>query len=208
MSTLQEVDAPTVPVQGRRPGRPRATGHDERILAAVLELVDEGAPVTLRAVVERSGTSRASLYRRWGSLQDLLAAALDAGRSAPAVAHTYADPDDFVVDLLSEARALSGAEHDRRLRRRVLMGLQDPSLQRTYWEQHVSRRRAPMREVIEAGKRDGVFVADLDTEACCDLLSAVFYYQVLVRGERDAVAGGKRVEAALRTAIEGMRARP
>lgn len=187
----------------RRPGRPRTEGHDERLLAAVLELVDAGAPVTLRSVVERSGVSRAAIYRRWASLHDLVAEALDQGRTTPVISSSSVDPEEFIAAMLAEARAAVGATE--RIRARLVMGLQDPTLQRVYWEQHASRRRDPMRAAIEAGKRDGVFAADLDTEACCDLLSSIFYYQVVVRGERNMGAAAERVEAALRTVVAGMR---
>lgn len=186
------------------PGRPRESGHDDRVIDAVLALIDEEVTVTIRAVVERSGVSRAAIYRRWPALTDLVAAALDRGRSAPAVAPRYATPEGLIDDLMAEARAFGPEASTGRVKSRLVMGLQDRDLQRAYWESHASRRRDPMRAAIEAGKRDGLFHSELDTEACCDALVAVFYYQVVVRGERDFASAAPRIEAALRTVLGGM----
>ncbi|WP_349826719.1 hypothetical protein [Brevibacterium litoralis] len=48
----------------RRPGRPRCDELDDRLVEAVLELLHDGADVTVNAVVRASGVSRATLYRR------------------------------------------------------------------------------------------------------------------------------------------------
>lgn len=65
----------------RGPGRPRIPDHDERILEAVVAMVDRNEPITVNAVVAASGVSRAALYRRWSSMTQLVATALDRGRS-------------------------------------------------------------------------------------------------------------------------------
>ena len=66
----------------RGPGRPRIADHDERILDAVATMVDEDQHITVSAVVEASGVSRAALYRRWSTMTELIATALDRGRAS------------------------------------------------------------------------------------------------------------------------------
>ncbi|MBU3702145.1 MAG: helix-turn-helix transcriptional regulator, partial [Acidimicrobiia bacterium] len=61
-----------------RPGRQRSEAADHAILSATLDLLSEtgyGA-LTVAAVIARSGVSSATLYRRWPTKQDLVAAAL------------------------------------------------------------------------------------------------------------------------------------
>lgn len=200
MSGTRRADAPGV----RPPGRPRVEGHDDRIIDAVLTLVDAGRPVTLRAVVETSGVSRAAIYRRWASVSDLVAEALDRGRSAPALDVDLADPTTLVTALLHEASLMSDEEQNRRVRARVVLGMQDPVLRRTAWQRHLTRRRDPLREVLQEGRETGVFRADLDVEAACDLLASIFYYQVVVRADDDAASTCARVEAALMLVLDGM----
>lgn len=63
----------------RRPGRRRSTAADDAILAATLALLREKGyeAMTVAAVIERAGVSSATLYRRWTTKHELVAAALD-----------------------------------------------------------------------------------------------------------------------------------
>jgi AcrR family transcriptional regulator len=60
------------------PGRPRDPGRDSAILDAAAALLRErgGRRIAMREVAERSGTSLASIYRRWPSREDLIADAI------------------------------------------------------------------------------------------------------------------------------------
>jgi AcrR family transcriptional regulator len=167
----------------RGPGRPREDGLDERLVDAALALIDGGEPVTAGRLVDRSGVSRAAIYRRWPSLTDLVATALDRGREAHVI------PTDGDLRSALFQAFLAGAERgmpgypEQRMRRRLVLGLEDRALQRAYWEAHVARRRDSTIGVLRAGIARGVLRADIDLEACADLLSGVFYYQLVVRGE-------------------------
>lgn len=59
-------------------GRPRDAALDQAILRAAMELVGESgiASVTMDSVAQRVGASKASLYRRWKSKDELLVDAL------------------------------------------------------------------------------------------------------------------------------------
>jgi AcrR family transcriptional regulator len=61
-----------------RPGRHRSQAADEAILSATLDLLsDRGyGGFTVSAVIERAGVSSATLYRRWPTKQQLVAAAV------------------------------------------------------------------------------------------------------------------------------------
>lgn len=61
-----------------RPGRQRSEAADQAILTATLELLAENGygALTVASVIARSGVSSATLYRRWPTKQDLVAAAL------------------------------------------------------------------------------------------------------------------------------------
>ena len=192
----------------RGPGRPRAEGHDERILDAAVALLDAGEEITLTRIVETSGVSRAAIYRRWPSLTDLAAAALDRGREP------YAVPleGDLLENLLSvvtlQSTAPSGYSEER-FRLRIRLAMTDRKLAQAYWRSHVSRRRAGMVAVLEEGIRRGELRSDIDVDACIDLINGVFYYQFVVRGEA-ALDGAARARCreAVRVAWRGMAAGP
>lgn len=208
MTGLPAVGAVAGAGQRRRgPGRPRDEELDGQILGAALALVDTGESVTVSRIVERSGVSRAALYRRWPSLTDLVAAALDVGREQPAAIPADGDLREAILGALLGATA--GDEPidypEERLRQRLRLAMADRALQKAYWTSHVSRRRGPMEDALRAGVERGVLRADIDVEACFDLIAGVFYYQLVVRGERvDEPATRARCRAALEVAWRGM----
>ncbi|GGD26060.1 hypothetical protein GCM10010915_02630 [Microbacterium faecale] len=193
----------------RGPGRPRAEGHDEKILAAVDKLIDADRPVTVGAVVEESGVSRAALYRRWPSLPDLVAAALDRGRLALEV-DTSGDIKEAIVALyFGDPRAARGSTYsDRRFRARLALVMQNPDLQHAYWSSHVRRRRVSVHAALTEAIRRGDLRDDVDVDAAIDLINGVFYYQSVVRGAtlRDDAAL-ERCRRAFEIAWRGMSAR-
>lgn len=68
------VEAP----ERAKPGRKRSEAADQAILSATLDLlaVHGFGGLTMASVISRSGVSSATLYRRWPTKQELVAAAL------------------------------------------------------------------------------------------------------------------------------------
>ncbi|PPF77150.1 hypothetical protein C5B99_04070 [Pseudoclavibacter sp. Z016] len=96
---------------------------------------------------------------------------------------------------------------DQRFRQRIRLVMSDRELQQAYWESHVSVRRRPIEDALRAGIAEGSLRADLDVEACFDLIAGIFYYQLVVRGCRfDDPAARARCRAGLEVAWRGMEA--
>ena len=189
----------------RRPGRPRAARHDETILTAALELVDSGQAVTVTALVRRSGVSRGAIYRRWPSLTLLTAEALDQGRTIPPTPGDRPVLNRIVDTLLGDDTLVDVVRTETRIRRRLQLAIADKDLQRTYWAQHVLRRRRPLLDILELGTERGELRDDLDLDACIDLINGVFYYQLTARGEFfDDCTVRARCRTALEVAVRGM----
>jgi len=189
----------------RRPGRPRADGHDERILAAAVGLLERGEDVTVNRVVAASGVSRAAIYRRWPSMTDLVAAALDVGREPYAIP-LEGDLLENLLDALSPGAQPAGRHYpEERFRLRIRLAMTDRKLAQAYWRSHVARRRGAMVALLRAGIERGELRPDLDVDACIDLVNGVFYYQPVVRGaaldDPDVLA---RCREAVRVAWRGM----
>lgn len=192
-----------------RPGRPRVEVLGDNILRATVELLDEGEDVTVSKVVERSGVSRAALYRRWPSIAQLTAAALDSGRTHyPELEVGVGLRESLIASFLPpEAGApTSGAGYTmQRFNQRLKLILSDSQLQRAYWSSHVARRRAPLERSLEHAVEQGYLRADLDISACIDALAGVVYYQFIVRGNNlNAPATRARVRAAIDIIWNGM----
>lgn len=191
----------------RGPGRPRTEELDGQILAATLAIIDAGEAVTVSRVVERSGVSRAALYRRWPSMTTLIADALDVGRTAPPPLAKPGDLRTSIFEFLMGASAeLDETSYpDQRFRQRIRLVMSDRALQQAYWESHVSVRRRPIEDALRAGAAEGSLRADLDVEACFDLIAGIFHYQLVVRGDRfDDPAARARCRAGLEVAWRGM----
>ncbi|CAM3566746.1 TetR/AcrR family transcriptional regulator [Isoptericola cucumis] len=193
----------------RRPGRPRAAGHDARILDAAGLLLERGEEITVSRVVELSGVSRAAIYRRWPSMTDLVAAALDRGREPYEVPLDGDLLENLLTAFAPGARSAGRDFPEERFRLRLRLALSDPRLARAYWSSHVARRRDALVAVLRAGVERGELRPDTDVDACIDLVNGVFYYQYVVRGvSLDDPAAVARCREAVRVAWRGMTVTP
>ncbi len=88
--------------------RPRCVA-DEAIIAATLEVLGEVGygNLTTAAVIERSGVSSATLYRRWASKAELVAAAIGSLAAEPVDISTGSLLGDLEVFLRNIARSIS-----------------------------------------------------------------------------------------------------
>ncbi|WP_419702872.1 TetR/AcrR family transcriptional regulator [Promicromonospora sp. NFX87] len=193
----------------RGPGRPRSEGHDQRILDAAVELMERGEEITVSRVEQLSGLGRAAIYRRWPSMTDLVAAALDRGRE-PYVIPLDGDLLQNVLDIYTASSAGAREKYpEERFRLRLRLAMTDRRLAQAYWRSHVARRRSGMVAVLRAGIDQGVLRPDIDIDACIDLINGVFYYQFVVRGvtleDPEAIA---RCQEAIRVAWRGMAQEP
>ena len=151
------MSAPASPsAAARAPGRPRSAEADEAILRAALELLAEDGyrALTMERVRERSGVGKATLYRRYGSKEALVRAA---------IVHLNADvplPSDtgsLVGDFAATARTiLEGAVRTGALTLmpRLLSEVAgDPEMHALFSEHLVEPRRRVVRAIVERGPR-------------------------------------------------------
>lgn len=167
----------------RGPGRPRDPGLDSAILSAAIELLcKEGfAGTSLEAVAERAGVSKATIYRRWATREDLLMAA--GGEMGPCPAEP--DGGNLREDLLvligglvsmvtkTPVGALLPAVIDEAARNPVL---------RISLDAHIDARRAPLRAALARAATRGELRPDVDPELVVDLLAGPVFTRLLVTG--------------------------
>jgi AcrR family transcriptional regulator len=167
------------------PGRPRDPEVDEAILGATLTvLAGRGfAGLTTDRVAAAAGVSKATIYRRWRSKDDLLVAA------AQTLARQVPTPDTGSLrdDLTRIARGLSTvfarpgtAQLVAALVERML---HDDRLAEVLRSGFLTERRDAARTALERGRARGEVRPDIDLEVAVDLLAAPFYYRELVSGQ-------------------------
>jgi AcrR family transcriptional regulator len=166
----------------RRPGRPRSERARRAILRAAADLLlDDGtAQVSMDAVAERAGVSKATIYRWWPSKERL---ALDALLEWAASGSAPRDTGSLRSDLLALVRPWV-REIRRRPFARVIAALvteaqSDPAFATDYRRHFVEQRRAPMRAAFERAIARGEAPDDLDVEVALDLIYGPVYHRLL-----------------------------
>ena len=168
----------------RRPGRPRSAAADAAIVRATLELLLEDGyrGLTMEQVRTRAGVGRATLYRRYGSKQDLVTEAirhLNQPLDRP-------DTGSVREDILAVARSvLAGAERVELATfapRLLAESAGDPEMHAIFYENLVAPRRAVMADVLRRGVERGELRADLDIELAIDVLTGPWVYRLLIAG--------------------------
>jgi AcrR family transcriptional regulator len=170
--------------QARRPGRPRSAAADASIARATLELLMEGGyrGLTMEQVRARAGVGKATLYRRHGSKQELVAEAIRHLN----VPIPLPDTGDVREDILAVARSVqAGAERVQFANfvpRLLAESAGDPEMHAIFFENLVAPRRAVMAEVLRRGVARGELRADLDIELAIDILTGPWVYRLLISG--------------------------
>src|ERR687894_975671 len=167
--------------QARSPGRPRSERAHRAILQAANELLEsEGfAAVTVEAIAERAGVSKATIYRWWpnkaavmtDSFLELLVpdtSPLDTGSAR----------EDLRLRLRGLAHVLAGRS-GRFVAALIAESQTDPEVAealRTHW---ISARRRETRPLLRRGIERGELRSDLDLEIAIDALYGPVYWRVL-----------------------------
>ncbi|WP_433250539.1 TetR/AcrR family transcriptional regulator [Streptosporangium sp. CA-135522] len=192
-------------VAGVERGRPRDPGNDASILEAALDLlIERGAGGTsIEAVAQRAGVAKLTVYRRWRSKEDLLAAALEHARNpdmdAPVVAQSIDELVTFIAGLLSRPRF-------RALMARVVGASVDyPKLVAAYTERYLRPRLDAMAEVARQAIDAGRFPPDTEPSAVQDILSSPIGF-VLLQHEEEVTAA--QIERRLRILLHHIGYRP
>ena len=192
----------------RAPGRPRSVEADEAILRATLDLLTDGgyAALTMERVRERSGVGKATLYRRYGSKEALVSAAIK---------HLNVDfpepPDSgsLLSDFAATAQmVLTGAERTGfapTVARLLSEVANDPEMHKLFTENLVEPRRRVVATLIERAKARGEIRDDIDTSLAVDLIVGPAIYRLLLSGG-DLSEVGNPAEI-LTNVLEGLRPR-
>jgi AcrR family transcriptional regulator len=167
----------------RRRGRPRSEASRNAILQAAGELLLQHGlnSISMDAVAERAGASKATIYRWWPS-KELLA--LDALLSewAPGPADQYDTgslPGDLLALILPWARQLAAQPYGPVIAALVTRAQSDPEYAEEYRARFVQPRRDQGRAIFARAMDRGEIPADTDVEVALDLLYGPFYHRLL-----------------------------
>jgi AcrR family transcriptional regulator len=188
-------------VAERRPGRPRDESVSESITEAVLGLLAELGirGMSMDAVATRAGVSKASIYRRWDSKEDLVIDVIG-GLVIAADATSTGEIRSDLLQVLGRFGAfiseLKAGSIFARLAGEVQAGSE---LGKHCAEAVILPRRAVIAGLITAAKERGELRQDLDVELAVDMLVGPVIIRNLMAAIRtgDYVADEKLVDALL-----------
>jgi AcrR family transcriptional regulator len=168
--------------EARPPGRPRSERARRAILQAANELLEnEGfTAVTVEAIAERAGVSKATVYRWWPNRAAVVMDGfLSTVSSEVPFPHTGHAREDIRLHMRRLTEALSG-KIGQTVAALIAEGQADPELAEALRSRWLSVRRAEAREILELGIERGELREDLDPEVAVDILYGPIYYRLLV----------------------------
>ena len=170
------------PAAGRR-GRPRSEAASRAILQSASDLMLESGlgAVSMDAVAERAGVSKATIYRWWPSKERLALDALFVTWTEPERA--LPDTGSLRGDLLALIRPWVGLLRDGAYGRVIAALVErvqaDPEFADDYRARFVEPRRDQAREIFARAISRGEVAADANVELLLDLLYGPVYHRLL-----------------------------
>jgi len=196
-------------VEQPRRGRPRSETARKAILVAAAELLLAHGleSVSMDAVAERAGVSKATIYRWWPTKETLALDALyhewDTARPS------QRDSGSLRSDLLSLLRPWIRRVHARPYGR-VIAALitearTDPEFAEQYRARFVEPRREPARALFKRAIERGEVPADTNVEVALDLVYGALYHRLL---HGHAPLNDRFVQAVVDLVLAGLAATP
>lgn len=191
--------APATPTLSAR-GRPRSERAHQAILEATRELLlDSGyAGLRLEHVAARAGVSKATIYRRWASREELVLE-LVTGLIAPRLGvddlgDTRAELIRAVVDPITTLATTPFGP----IIRTLLSEVAGPGeLGERFRATVVATRRATVEGIVRHGIERGDLRPDVDVTLATELLVGPVYYRFLFGGQLDRDVAERIVDAYL-----------
>jgi AcrR family transcriptional regulator len=171
-------------IEQPRRGRPRSARAQHAILDAAAELLLAHGldAVSMDAVAERAGVSKATIYRWWPTKETLALEALyhqwDTG--GPSLRATGSLRDDLLALLRPWIRRVRAHPHTGRVISALISETHtDPQFAEEYRTRFVEPRREPARAVFRRAIASGEIPAGTDIEVELDLLYGPIYHRLL-----------------------------
>ncbi|KOV75603.1 hypothetical protein ADL03_44865 [Nocardia sp. NRRL S-836] len=155
---------------------------------------------SIEQVAKRAGVTRATVYRRFATKEELLFSVIELPRTVAAL-----DPERMAVappeETLKAWAALMSTPQTIQLLRRIVGASADNfALMRRYWELFIAPRRAVLYDVIRPG-----FPPGTDLSLVVDLVGGALFYRALSRPEQHSAA---ELEAYLHRVLDQVGYRP
>jgi AcrR family transcriptional regulator len=166
-----------------RRGRPRSERTRQAILGAASELLAEHglSSISMDAVAERAGASKATIYRWWSSKEllalDALFSEWETGR--PDTPDTGSLAGDLLALIGPWVQRLAERPYGRVIAAFLTRAHSDPEFAEAYRARFVQPRRDQARLIFVRALERNEIPADSDIEAALDVLYGPCYHRVM-----------------------------
>jgi AcrR family transcriptional regulator len=199
------VPAGSQATEAPRRGRPRSEKARLAILEAAAELLlDRGlSAVSMDAVAERAGVSKATIYRWWPTKETLALDALYNEWAAvqPATRSTGSLRGDLLALLRPWVRLAGSRPYGRVIGALVTEAQTDPEFGTVYRSRFVEPRREQAREILRRAIERGEIAPDTKIEVAVDMLYGPLYHRLL---HGHAPLSDRFVRDVVDTALDGL----
>jgi AcrR family transcriptional regulator len=163
---------------GPRPGRQRSEAADEAIMDATLGVLAEHGYVglTMAAVIERSGVSSATLYRRYTTKTELVIAAIASLLPEPVDTDTGSLQGDLSAFIRQVAQSIE-RRNERAVQALRLEKERNPELDATLRERFLAPRLADLKAILARAKQRGEIDTIPPAEVALSLVTGPLYHR-------------------------------
>ena len=199
----------TVGVKARSSESPAATNRGEAADTAILEatievLCEQGyGGLTMSSVIERSGVSSATLYRRWPTKLELVMAAVDAVTPEKASTDTGSLDGDIRAFISHSTSVAHRREHI--VEALAAGSATHPELDEAIKAKFITPRLVELRGILARAKERGELTTVPSAETAASFVSGPAYHRAYVLG---LPLTPKFVQAATAFALDGLGAIP
>lgn len=170
---------------GKKIGRPRSEETRKSILSAAYGLLLENGfqAVTVDGIAERSGVSKATIYKWWPNKASVV---LDSFFEESEEILQVPDTGSVREDLLLQAKDLAAfltSPKGKVITQLIAEGQFDQNIADEYRKRYFSPRRLISENIFERGIQRGELREDLNIELSIDLIFAPLFYRLLITGE-------------------------
>jgi AcrR family transcriptional regulator len=189
-------DAPVDTSVGAAPGRPRSETARRAILDAALRLAarDGYHTVTIKGIAQEAGVGRQTIYRWWTTKAEVLLEAVSELAERAGRPPLTGDAEADLRALLRATYALTDVAGSA-VAGMMAESTHDPAFAARLQERLLRRRREVVRQILEAGQRDGQLGRDTGLGLVVDMVWGTMWYRIL--------SGHNPVEPALADEITG-----
>lgn len=163
-------------------GRPRSVAVDKAIIKAASYLFCHQAytEISMEAISQRAGISKATLYRRWPNKPTLAVEVLVRAALAKSRPFTDISYREHLIANLQALRDMLASPYAAVLVALIAQAQYDTALREILYQQFLKPIQAVGDADLDEAIKRGEVIADIDKDLLFDQLFGLFYYRMLV----------------------------